>query len=244
MKPGTGAALLELQRLDLQLARDKRELASLPEVRELAKKRKALQKLQTEATKLYARHKDLDTDLSDLDAEERACSEKVGEVQGLLAQSTDYRIVQNYNQELSDLAKRLDKIDFKRSETKRAREELSSKEEQLAAYTERFEASMRDDAQRARSKAAGLQARIAQAEEERAEVAAGLEPDVLAAYGEASTRFDGLAVERLQGSVPSICRTTLAPAALGDLRHVDEVGSCPYCHRMLVVDASDKGARP
>ena len=49
-----GATLLKLQQIDLELARNKSELANMPELKELASKRKTYVKLKSEMTKLYA----------------------------------------------------------------------------------------------------------------------------------------------------------------------------------------------
>ena len=61
-----GATLLKLQQIDLELARNKSELANMPELKELASKRKTYVKLKSEMTKLYAQRKDLDIELDDL----------------------------------------------------------------------------------------------------------------------------------------------------------------------------------
>ena len=53
-----GATLLKLQQIDLELARNKSELANMPELKELASKRKTYVKLKSEMTKLYAQRKD------------------------------------------------------------------------------------------------------------------------------------------------------------------------------------------
>ena len=65
-----GATLLKLQQIDLELARNKSELSNMPELKELASKRKTYVKLKSEMTKLYAQRKDLDIELDDLNTTE------------------------------------------------------------------------------------------------------------------------------------------------------------------------------
>lgn len=65
-----GATLLKLQQIDLELARNKSELANMPELKELASKRKTYVKLKAEMTKLYAQRKDLYIELDDLNTTE------------------------------------------------------------------------------------------------------------------------------------------------------------------------------
>ena len=49
-----GATLLKLQQIDLELARNKSELANMPELKELASKRKTYVKLKAEIHKALA----------------------------------------------------------------------------------------------------------------------------------------------------------------------------------------------
>ena len=230
-----GADLLELQRLDLQIAREKQTLGALPELVELAKKRRAHAKLKAEATKLYAQRKDAETELDELDERELACQEEVEAAQAELVGSSDYRHVQDVERQLEDLAKRLDKIGFDRERARERLEALREREEQLAVYTQRYEAVMRRDAQTARERAAGIQADLEANEAARAALHASLPPETQAAYDAALTRHKGLGVEQLEGSVPSICRTTLPASQLSALRRGGAVGTCPYCGRLIVV---------
>lgn len=237
-----GATLLELQELDLDIARSRKTLAALPELKELARKRKTYQRLKSESTKLYARRKDVEMDLAELDEQELAANAEVDAVQADLARDgTDYRAVQDAEQRLSDLAKRLEKIEFTRGEKTSELEELEATEEKVAGQLERLEATIKKDTQAARTAALKLQHHIDDASSRREALAATLPPETFEAYTAALERFDGLAVEKLEGDIPSICRTTLSPASLSDLRRQGSVGTCPYCRRIIVVRTGDEG---
>lgn len=232
-----GAAFLELQRLDLAVARDERELGSLPELVELGKKRKAHAKLKNEATRLYAQRKDVETELEELEEAELRVQEEVDAAQASMGSSSDYRHVQDVELQLTDLAKRLEKIEFQRSAATSRLAELRSQEAKLESYTKRFEEVMLQDAQAARQKAAGLKAGIEQNRADRAALVRSVPEAALAAYDQAAARHNGLGVEQLQGSVPSVCRTTLPSASLAELRRQGAVGTCPYCRRLIVIPA-------
>lgn len=229
-----GTDLLALQDLDLELARAKKELAEMPALRELAKKRKSHARLKAEAVKLMAQRKDAETDLADLDAEERACHEGVSAAQARPLDTGDYRQVQALEDELSGFAKRLDKVAFERTDAQKALETAREREQQLADYITRFEASIVADTKAAREQAAEIQARVEATQAKREHLLARLPADAAAAYQKAAERFHGLGVESLAGHVPSACRTTLQPASLDALRRAGEVAECPYCHRILV----------
>ena len=227
--------LLDLQELDVELARANKELSALPSIVELAKKRSTYAKLKAERTKLLALRKDAEIAVSDLDEAEQAAHKAVASAQERAINTSDYRQVQDLEVELSDLAKKLDKIAFDRPAAKQALAEAQDNEAKLASYLERLESAIRADAERARTEATALKDAIARLGKKRAHLADGLPQDVLERYEKALKRFGGLAVERLEDSVPSACRTTLSTAALSDLKRAGSVAECPYCHRIIVL---------
>ena len=76
-----GSTLLKLQELDLALERDQAALDCMPEIAQLAKKRRAYLKLKADANKLLAARKDLENDLADLDEDEAFCNAAVDQAQ-------------------------------------------------------------------------------------------------------------------------------------------------------------------
>lgn len=233
-----GTTLLELQETDLALARDRATLKDMPELVELAKKRRAYQKLKADAVKLAALAKDQQTYLTELDEDQKATEEDIERAQAS-TDTSDYHEVQQLEIDLSTYAKRLDKIAFARKSHEAQLAELTEKQRYLSEYTAKFEASVVAETRAARERAAGLQEAIAHGESTRERLSSALPPEVLAAYEKASARFSGLAVERLQGNVPSICRTALQASSMSDLNHAADIATCPYCHRMLVMDAGE-----
>ena len=111
-----GATLLKLQQIDLELARNKSELANMPELKELASKRKTYVKLKSEMTKLYAQRKDLDIELDDLNTTEIQTNNAIEAAKKRHVDGSDYREVQDLENELATLAKRLDKIEHTRKD--------------------------------------------------------------------------------------------------------------------------------
>ena len=234
-----GSTLLKLQDLDLGLERDRSALNAMPEIAELAKKRRAYQKLKTDATKLYAQRKDLETYLKELDDQEMDANDDVRIAQRN-ADSSDYRSVQQLELELSNLAKKLDKIAFDRKDYEAKLADIKAKEQYLADYIAKFEASVVADTKSAREKASGLTESIERAQRECEHLLGQLDEDVRQRYAAASKRFGGLAVERLEGSVPTVCRMQLQASSLDDLKRTsDEITECPYCHRILILGAED-----
>ncbi|AEB07026.1 protein of unknown function DUF164 [Coriobacterium glomerans PW2] len=231
-----GQSLLQIQEIDLSLARERALLAEMPEFKDLARKRKAYLKLKNDAMKLFAQRKDIDIELADLDVDEKTTSAAVEAAQRNGVDPSNYHEVQNLELELTNLAKRLDKIKHARAENLEARASAVEKERALKDYIARFEASIIADTRQTRERAAQIQASIDEEQAERERIAASVPSELLDEYAEAMKRFDGLAIEHLDGVTPSICRTTLQPSSLADIRLQGEITRCPYCHRMLVHD--------
>ena len=229
-----GSTLLKLQELDLSLERDRKALAEMPEIAELAKKRRAYQKLKADATKLYAQRKDLETYLKELDDQEMDANDDIRIAQRNV-DSSDYRSVQQLELELSDLAKKLERIAFDRKDYEAKLAELKKKEDYLAEYTAKFEASVIADTKRAREKAGSLKDAIEASERQRASLLNTLDAGTRSSYEVAAKRFRGLGVERLEGNVPTVCRMTLQASSLDALKHAGDVAECPYCHRILIL---------
>ncbi len=155
-----GATLLKLQQIDLELARNKSELANMPELKELASKRKTYVKLKSEMTKLYAQRKDLDIELDDLNTTEIQTNNAIEAAKKRHVDGSDYREVQDLENELATLAKRLDKIEHTRKDVVIAHKEALDREARAQAIIAKFEEGVKADTKAARAKAADLQAQI------------------------------------------------------------------------------------
>lgn len=147
-----GATLLKLQQIDLELARNKSELANMPELKELASKRKTYVKLKSEMTKLYAQRKDLDIELDDLNTTEIQTNNAIEAAKKRHVDGSDYREVQDLENELATLAKRLDKIEHTRKDVVVAHKEALDRETRAQAIIAKFEEGVKADTKAARTK--------------------------------------------------------------------------------------------
>ena len=231
-----GSSLLKLQQIDLELTRTKGELANMPELRELASKRKTYLKLKSEMTKIYAQRKDLDIELDDLNTSEQQTNVALAAAKARAIDATDRDEIQDLENELGILAKRLDKIAFTRKDVKVEHKKAVEKEERAKEIIANFEEGVKSDTKAAREKAAGLQQKIDEDTRERTALAATLPQDVLVDYERLLKQFKGLAVESIEGNVPTICHTALQASSMSDLARQGGITHCPYCHRILVIE--------
>lgn len=234
-----GSDLIKLQETDLSLDRERKTLKNLPLIAELAKKRASYAKLKAEATRMLAARKDAQIAVDDLDDAERSCHEAIRAAQARPLDASDYRAVRDLEEELSLLAKKLDKIAFDRPAVREALTVASEREQKLNDYIKRFEAAIIEDTKAARAQAASLQASIDELERRREHLLERLPHDLRQAYERGLERFKGLAVERIEGNTPTVCRCALQPASMDVLRHAHEVAECPYCHRLIVLNEEE-----
>ncbi len=229
-----GSTLLELQDIDLTLMRDKEQLQNLPEIADLARRRKLYIKLKGDVTKLFAQRKDVEIDLKELDSREQALHDGIEKARREVDMD-DYRQVQQLEITLSDFAKKLDRVEFERAEAHQKLDTIQADEATLAENLTKVENAVVALTKQARTHAADIQDAIDKNERKRSVLLESLDPSLAKAYEDASKRFGHLAVEKLEGNVPSICRMSLQSSTMSDLRHADEVTECPYCHRLMVI---------
>ena len=228
-------ALIALQELDLNLLRCASSLASMPQQERLRTIGAAARKVSAELTGIVGQRKDAEMEIADLRQSLAHYHEKTAEVQAAAdsGQHT-HREIRDFEQQLTSLAKHIEKAEFSLGPARERLERLERAERNARHTAERLEEE-RESTQRALDEgSAALRAQIVELTHERDRTAAVVSEGHLAAYESARKRFKGLAVERLEGNVPSVCRVRLQPSSFHDLARGDEITECPYCHRMLI----------
>lgn len=228
-------ALLNVQELDLQLLRLASSLASMPQQKRIKTIDLARRKVTGEVTGIVGQRKDVEIEISDFEADLAHYRDKTAEVQAQAdSGALTHREVRDLEQQLTSLAKRVEKCEFTLGPLRERLARLERAERNARATLERL-ASERDAAQASLEEdSASLRAQIVSLSREREAAASEVSEEHLAAYESARRRFKGLAVERLNGNVPTVCRVKLQPSQFHDLVRGDEITECPYCHRMLV----------
>lgn len=232
-------ALLRLQEIDLELMRLNSQLKAMPQQKKLAAIKAAQKKLAGNLKTIIGQRKDAEIDLEDNEAAHLKTTNRVNEVQAEAQErAQDFRGVRDLEAHLTALAKQLEKIEFKHGELEANLERLMKAEQnandlakklddEWAAQTEAYERASSD-----------LMARVRVLATERRAVLSNISPDVADAYAKAAKRFGGLAVERLQGNMPTTCRVKLQQGIFGELMRGPVITECPYCHRMLVTEGA------
>lgn len=231
-------ALLRLQEIDLQLMRDSHALRQMPQQKRLAALAQAKKKLKSELQKIVGQRKDAQMELDDNEERHIRLLQIMDEVREK-AQESGYREVGDIESQLTSLAKKVEKLEFAHGELQASLGKLEKAEANARALGDRLDSEGEELEASYKRDSADIMARVRELARERKAVLAQLSPQTARTYDEKSKRFGGLAVERLQGNVPSVCRVKLQPSQYGDLRRTGEpIAECPYCHRMLVVEGA------
>ena len=228
-------ALLDLQDVDLRLLRLASSLASLPQQKRLKTIDLARKKVASELSGIVGQRKDAEMEIADLRAALDGYRDKAAEVQAEAdASAHTHREIMDFERQLTSLAKHIEKSEFALGPARERLGRLERAERNARLTSERLDAERETTQASLDADSRSLRSEIVELSRERERLAAGVSAEHLASYERARKRFGGLAVERLRGNVPSICRVKLQPSQFHDLAHGDEVTECPYSHRILV----------
>lgn len=228
-------ALMKLQELDLELLKCASTLASMPQQARLKTIALAAKKVKGELTGIVGQRKDVELEIADLEASLAHYHEKTAEIQASADEGAyTHRQVRDIEQQLTSLAKHIEKAEFSVGPLREKLERLERAEKNARLTAEKLERERAATEESLASGSSSIRSQIVELSRERERVAANVTAEHLSAYEVARKRFKGLAVERLRGNVPSVCRVKLQPSQFHDLAHGDEITECPYCHRMLI----------
>lgn len=231
------AALLELQQIDLELARAERTLDELPEkkaILEIRSKHREVQNLASKADLL----------VSKIEAEIHKMQDETSVVQGhaddeqaklMTGQITDHKQVQYISRELDALRRRKDKLEM---DTLKLMERLEKAQGQRETVHEALEQLADREVvlvERFREHGGELQNTIAENVAKREAVAGSLDPEMLQRYLSLREAKAGIGVGRLEGDSCSACRMQLPAESVAALAAGPDVGICSHCHRLIVV---------
>lgn len=232
--------LVRLQEVDLELLKHASTLSAMPQRKRLQTIELAARKVATELKGIVGQRKDAETEIADAEEALAHYREKTAEVQAAAdAGEHTHREIRDFEQQLTSLAKRIEKSEYTLRPLREQLERLERAERNARATSERLEAERTATEAALADGSSSLRAEIVRLSNERSDLAGRLAPELLERYEVARKRFKGLAVERLHGNVPSVCRVKLQPSQFHDLSQSEEITVCPYCHRILITSEEE-----
>ncbi len=230
-------ALVRVQEIDLALMRHARTLSGMPQVKKAETVVAARKKLASQLSKVVGQRKDVEMDLQENETSYMRLNEVAEEVQAKFDSGTaGYREIADLESQLTSLAKRIEKREFTHKELESRLAKIKATESDMREMDARLVAEGEALMKSYMDQTAEITRDVERLKQERAEIVEYIEPQTLERYQAAVKRFGGLAVETLRGSMPSVCRVTIAPSNFSDIRRGPSITECPYCHRLLVTD--------
>jgi len=235
----TGARLLALQEVDMQRARIRAQIESLPQKRTVAALRAKqaegvgrLAQIEERLQEATAQEKVLGVELQSLEG-------KIGQEQKKIEATTDHREVAALTRELEALAQHKDALEDKSLILLQKQQDLEGlridTEEKLAALKAREQSEIAEY----RHSGTLLAEELKEQDGYREELAAGLPAGVLERYMALAAEKDGVAVAHYRGGRCLGCSMTPPTGQRALIEASEEIEVCPHCRRLLVVERDD-----
>jgi predicted nucleic acid-binding Zn-ribbon protein len=235
--------LLDLASTDRALLRFKKQLEELPQRAQLLELRTKRAEVDAKAEQVVHMRKECERTLKQLQDEEAMLQEKTVAVQEQIDKTNNYKEVAALTHEIESFAKRAEKIEFDMLKQLERSDKIAQVEQQannalaqLARQDEELFASYQTET-------AALKKEVSHAQQLREESIQALSGELRIRYEKAREAKGGLGAAHIEGTHCSACRVELTEGQLAKLRSGDEIGECPYCHRLLVVSVSGENMR-
>ena len=230
-------ALVRVQEIDLAIMRNKRALANMPQAKKLQAVAAARKKVASELSKIVGLRKDAQMDVDDNESAHSRFEEDATTIRQKYESGTlGYREVADLETQLTNIAKRIEKLEFQHDDLVARLKKVQEAEKNALSIDQKLKDEGAVLLRSLKEQTADIEQETKDLLEEREEVRKSITNKVLDLYDQASKRFGGMAVEKMRGNQPSICRVTIPPSSFSDIRKGPSITECPYCHRMLVTD--------
>jgi predicted nucleic acid-binding Zn-ribbon protein len=230
MKPEI-EAVLGLQRLDLHAAQLKKEIEQLPKhVAEIEKKLEShTRKLEADRAALAANARERKKLEDDIKVQEQKISKLRDQMQQAKT-NEQYRAFQNEIKFCEDeIRKAEDRILDRMSESEPLEKNVKAAEVSLAEEKKQVEA----EKDHARKRTAEDEAALKRASEERKQVAASVDAQVLTLYERVRKKWGSVAVAEGTSGRCTACHMAFRPQFFQDLKRGEKVHTCESCGRIL-----------
>lgn len=231
------AAMLQLQKVDLDILQARKKLDELPQRAKLEALASKHSQLDAKKEQVDAIKEKAESEVAKLEGEDNMLAEKQHHAQELIDMAgQDYRMVESHSRELESFAKRRDTINDKLGKLAEELEKVASLEKQIAdalAVVTKDEDELNASYE---SESSVLREQLSTLEAQHDERAAGIPADLMKLYERAAKRAGGVAIGVLDDNRCGVCRTPIDGGRLIELRSQAPLGECPSCRRLLVID--------
>lgn len=228
--------LLDLQRCDTRIMREQQTLDELPELKSIMEcraKRKEIKGKQDQVVELLD---EVEAKLNRLQTEEAQVIKKINELQEKLDDNADYRATATITRDMEGQVKRQKSIAVEQEELLERQIKIDKLAEQVTEALSRVDHAEHHHTESFKEKGSAIKARIDELQAQREELIASLDTSLAKRYEALRKEKNGTAVCELEDDHCTVCRSIIPDSILAKLRKSQELGECPNCHRMMVVE--------
>jgi predicted nucleic acid-binding Zn-ribbon protein len=232
-----GSTLLRLQDLELEIRRAEKKLDEMPEKRailETRAKRREVEALGAKAQELVDR---LQREIQKNEDESASLSEKIDAEQARVMSGdiTNAKEIQHLTREIDALKRRREKLEMEELQFIERVEKAKGQAEKVKTALDQLERKEAKLTEEFTARGGELQTSVQRLGEERDQARSDLDPDVSTRYEELKATKGGIGAGLLRDSACTACRVELPAEQVERLLSGPEIGTCPNCHRMIVV---------
>lgn len=227
--------LVELQKIDADALRAKKELDALPEAKQIMECRAKRKEIKGKQDQVIELADDVQKKIAKLSAEETKVIEKIKELQDELESTSDYRVTQKVTRDMEGQVKRQASISDEQTELMEREIKVDKLADQVADMLQRLDHKEEHLTADFKKKGGALKQQIDGLSKQHDGLIAKL-PDALARrYEKLRGEKGGVALARLEGNHCSVCSTTVTAGQLEKLKKGPALSECPNCQRIMIV---------
>jgi len=234
----TQLRLLDLQEIDSRLDRLAHRRRTLPELATVEELQARVDRLADDVVLLQTEDADLGREQSKVDADVDVVRTRMAKDQHRLdnGQVSSPRELENLQSEIESLHRRQGDLEDVELEIMEKREVVQQRLAELVAERERVALELAETEQRRDATFAEIDAEAEKTTQQRAELSAGIEAELLALYEKLRASSSGIGAAALHRGRCEGCHLQLNTTDLNRLRDApaDEVLRCEECRRILV----------
>lgn len=229
-------ALLDLQKIDLEIISLRKAYTAHPAHKKIAEIEAALEKLHHGSELLDEKIHEVDKVVTAGHDEIEKAKEKLTNEQLEMTKISDPRTAQVLSKDIDTLNRRIDKIEFDEMGLLEQLDELNGKKKQFDDKCTLLEAAHKKTEAGLASLKTQIEEKMGTLLDKKSQLSALLTPVHLQQYTEIAKEKNNVAVAEFINETCTVCRVKLATTQIDAiLEHSGDVCICPSCKRLIVV---------
>lgn len=230
-------SLVELQNVDLDLSKLKKELEDLPQRAVILSSREKREALEAQLVKISSLHKDAEKKMTRINDEDASLAKKENGVQAAIeAAHGDFRGVEARAKELNGIFKRRETLSQEKAALKSELDKINGLKTQVENAIADCEFKENNAIEDFKAQGGAITKKLNDLKSRRHDLIEGLDKQVASVYMKTADLVGSVTLGKLSGNSCSVCRASIEGGHLIDLRANAPMGRCPSCGRLLIIE--------